>query len=183
MNYINGFKSVCEEFGGIELVGILSPRNARGNAMKGWITKEAFVKYSEIIVNDLRQAGNFDGVYLSLHGAMAVTDIPKPEAEFVRRVRKVVGNVPIIVTLDMHANEDYELSDVANAVFILKRLPHYDGRLQGERAARVMVKTIRGNYKPTMATRKPGIIAPSNFHRTNFVKYLSRTIADYKNKK
>ncbi len=165
-HYIKSFKHMCEEYGGIELVGILSPRNARGNTMKGWITKEAFDKYSNIIINDLRQAGHLDGVFLSLHGAMAVTDIPKPEAEFVRRVRKVIGNIPIMITLDLHANEDHELSDVADAVFILKRFPHYDGWLLGERAARVMIKTIRGDYKPTMATRNPGIITPPAFQDT-----------------
>ena len=160
------YESICNEYKGIELVGILSPRTARGNAEKGWITKEAFDKYSNIIVNDLRQARPLDGVYLSLHGAMAVNGIPKPEAEFVRRVRKAVGNIPIIVKLDLHANEDHELSDVADAVFIQKRFPHYDNRIQEERAARIMIKTIRGSYKPTMATRKPGIIIPSIFQRT-----------------
>ena len=29
----------------------------------------------------LKQQGPFDGVYLALHGAMAVTDVPRPEAE------------------------------------------------------------------------------------------------------
>lgn len=164
--YIGGFKTMCEEFGGIELVGILSPRGARGGSSGSWITKEAFDKYTGLIANDLKKLGPFDGVFLSLHGAMAVTDVLKPEAEIVRRVRKVVGNIPIMVTLDLHANEDHELSDAADAVFIVKRYPHYDAALQGERAARVMIKTIRGNYKPTMATRKPGVITPSVFQGT-----------------
>jgi len=164
--YIGGFKTTCEEYGGIELVGILSPRGARGGSSGSWITKEAFDKYSYGIADDLRQAGHLDGIFLSLHGAMAVTGIPKPEAEIVRRVREAVGDIPIMVTLDLHANEDHELADAADAVFIIKRYPHYDTTLQGERAARVMIKTIRGDYKPTMATRKPGVITPSVFQGT-----------------
>jgi len=97
---------------------------------------------------------------------MAVTGIPKPEAELVRRVRNVVGDIPIVVTLDLHANEDHELSDAADAVFITKRYPHYDTYLQGERAARVLIQTIRGDYKPVMATRKPGVITPSVYQGT-----------------
>jgi microcystin degradation protein MlrC len=97
---------------------------------------------------------------------MAVTGIPKPEAELVRRVRNAVGDIPIVVTLDLHANEDHELSDAADAVFITKRYPHYDTYLQGERAARVMIQTIRGDYKPVMATRKPGVITPSVYQGT-----------------
>jgi len=164
--YIGGFKTMCEEYGGIELVGITSPRGARGGSSGSWITQEAFDKYTGLIAADLMEAGHLDGVFLSLHGAMAVSGILKPEAEIVRRVRKAVGNIPIMVTLDLHANEDHELSDAADAVFIIKRYPHYDTTLQGERAARVMIKTIRGDYKPVMATRKPGVITPSVFQGT-----------------
>ncbi|MFQ5602071.1 MAG: M81 family metallopeptidase [bacterium] len=164
--YIGGFKSFCDEMGGVELVPILSPRGARGGSSGSWITKKAFDKYTGLIAEDIQAAGELDGVFLSLHGAMAVTDVPKPEAEIVRRVRKVVGDIPIMITLDLHANEDHELSDAADAVFIVKRYPHYDATLQGERAARVMLKTIRGTYKPVMATRKPGVITPSVFQGT-----------------
>ncbi|MBC8185290.1 M81 family metallopeptidase [candidate division KSB1 bacterium] len=165
-DYIGGFKTMCEEFGGIELVPLTSPRSSRGGSSGSWNTQEVFDKYTNIFCEELKNAGTLDGVFLSLHGAMAVTGIPKPEAEIVRKVRKVVGDIPIMVTLDLHGNVDHELSDAADAVFIVKRYPHYDTTLQGERCARVMINTIRGNYKPTMATRKPGIITPSVFQGT-----------------
>ncbi len=165
--YIGGFVNAAREYDGVELVGIYSPRDAKGGSSGSWVTLEAFDKYTNGMVADLRQAGHLDGVYLALHGAMAVTGVPKPEAEIVRRVRRALGPIPIFVTLDLHANEDHELSDAANAVFIIKRYPHYDCALQGERAARIMIRTIRGTYKPTMATRKPGIITPSVFQGTD----------------
>ena len=165
-DYIRGFVDHCQEYAGVELVGISSPRNAKGGSSGSWITTEAFDKYSYGIAEGLRRAGHLDGVYLSLHGAMAVIGIPRPEAELVRRVRQAVGDVPIVVTLDLHANEDHELSDAADAVFIIKRYPHYDSALQGERAARMMVRIVRGAYKPTMAARKPGVITPSVFQGT-----------------
>lgn len=164
--YIGGFKTACEEYGDVELVGIISPRDARGGSSGSWITQEAFDKYSSLIVEDLKTRGPFDGVFLALHGAMAVTGIPKPEVELTRRVRQAVRKVPIMVTLDLHANEDQELAEAADAVFIIKRYPHYDTTLTGETAARVMVKTLRGQYKPTMAVRKPGVITPSVFQGT-----------------
>jgi microcystin degradation protein MlrC len=164
--YIRGFVRRCQELGGIELVGISSPRGARGGSSGSWITSKAFERYSTGIVEDLGRAGRLDGVYLSLHGAMAVTGLPRPEAELVRRVRAQVGEIPIVVTLDLHANEDRELSDAADAVLIVKRYPHYDSAWQGERAARLLVRIIRGDYQPTMTTRKPGVITPSVFQGT-----------------
>ena len=164
--YIGGFRQMCDELGGVDLIGLLSPRGSRGGSSGSRLTREAFEKYAGLIVEDLRAGGPFDGVFLALHGAMAVTGIPKPEAELCRRVRAVVGKIPIMVTLDLHANEDQELAEAADAVFIIKRYPHYDTHLQGERAARVMVQTVRGKYKPVMAVRKPKVITPSVFQGT-----------------
>ncbi len=165
--YIRGFVDAAREYDGVQLTGIYSPRDAKGGSSGSWVTKEAFDKYTSGMAEDLKKAGRLDGLYLALHGAMAVTGVPKPEAEIVRRLRSAVGTIPIFVTLDLHANEDHELSDAANAVFIIKRYPHYDVALQGERAARIMIRTIRGTYKPVMATRKPGIITPSVFQGTD----------------
>lgn len=164
--YIRGFVGMAQEYGGVDLIGIYSPREAKGGSSGSWITQEAFDKYTNGMAEDLKQAGRLDGVYLALHGAMAVTGVPKPEAEIVRRIRKVAGKIPIFVTLDLHANEDHELSDAADAVFIIKRYPHFDSAEQGECAARILIRTIRGTYKPTMATRKPGVITPSVFQGT-----------------
>lgn len=164
--YIRGFVDAAREYDNVELTGILSPRDARGGSSGSWLTLEAFDKYSNGIAKDLQETGPYDGVFLALHGAMAVTGVPKPEAEIVRRVRKAVGDIPIFVTLDLHANEDHELAEAADAVFIIKRYPHYDSALQGERAARVMLRAIKGDYEPVMATRKPGVLTPSVFQGT-----------------
>jgi microcystin degradation protein MlrC len=165
--YIGGFVRAAHEYDNLQLVGVLSPRDAKGGSSGSWLTREAFDKYSNGIAGDIGKTGPYDGVYLALHGAMAVTGVPKPEAELARRVRAVVGpKVPIFVTLDLHANEDRELSDAANGVLIIKRYPHYDASLQGERALRLMLRTIKGDFKPTMATRKPGVLTPSVYQGT-----------------
>ena len=164
--YIRGFVSQVREFGDMELVGLLSPRNAVGGSSGSWITQEAFDKYTGGIVKDLEEQGPFDGVFLALHGAMAVTGVPRPEAEIARRVRAAVGDIPIVATFDLHGNEDGAFLEVADGTFTVKRYPHYDARLQGERAARYLLRVIRGTYKPTTATRKPGVITPSVYQGT-----------------
>jgi len=165
--YIGGFAQAAREYDGVELAGILSPRDSKGGSSGSWVTLEAFDKYANGIAEDIRATGPYQGVFLALHGAMAVKEVARPEAEIVRRVRTVVGPaVPIMMTLDLHANEDRELMDAADGVFITKRYPHYDAALQGERAARVMMRVIRGTFTPTKATRKPGVLTPSVFQGT-----------------
>jgi microcystin degradation protein MlrC len=159
--YIGGFVKAAKEYDDVELLGILSPRDAKGGSSGSWITQEAFDKYANGIASDLKAQGPVDGVYLAIHGAMAVTGVPKPEAELARRVRAAVGNVPIVATFDPHANEDHEFLDAADGAFIVKRYPHYDSALQGERAMRYLRRVIKGEYKPAKATRKPGVITPS----------------------
>ncbi len=164
--YLNGFMQVAREEPGVELVGILDASRARGGSSGSWLTPDCFDTYSHGIAEGISTVDDVDGVLLALHGAMAVTGVPKPEAEIVRRVRRVVGDKPIMVTLDLHANEDRELTDVADGVFILKTYPHVDMEAIGRVATRCMVETLQGNLKPTMAIRKPGIITPSVFQGT-----------------
>jgi microcystin degradation protein MlrC len=160
--YIGGFVKVAREHANVELVGIESPLSSKKGSASGWITKEAFDYFLDNMVRDLKAQGPFDGVYMRLHGAMGVRDVAKPEALIARRVREAVGTKAMIVgTFDPHGNEDDEFLKYANLAFTLKYYPHYDGYLQGERAARTLIRAIRGDYKPTSATRKPPIITAS----------------------
>ncbi len=165
-SYINGFIKAADEEEEVELVGVLAASRSRGGSSGSWLTEECFDKYSNGIADGLKEAGDVDGVLLALHGAMAATGYPRPEAEIVRRARAAVGDAPIMVTLDLHANEDSELTDAADAVFILKTYPHVDSEEIGYTAAKCMIMTLRGGFKPTMALRKPGVMTPSVYQGT-----------------
>lgn len=161
-SYIGGFVKVAREFANVELVGIESPLNSKKGSGSGWITNEAFEHFAKLMIADLKSQGHFDGVYLSLHGAMGVRGVAKPEAELARRVRAVVGPKAFIAgTFDPHGNEDGDFLKYANFAFTIKYYPHYDGYLQGMRAARMLIRACRGDYKPVSATRKPPILTPS----------------------
>ena len=161
-SYIGGFVQVAHEHANVELVGIESPLSSKRGSGSGWITQEAFEHFVDKMMADLKAQGPFDGAYLSLHGAMGVRGVAKPEAEIARRVREVIGPKAMIVgTFDPHGNEDDEFLRYADLAFTIKYYQHYDGYLQGERAARTLIRAIRGDYKPTTATRKPPIITAS----------------------
>jgi len=161
-SYIGGFVKVAREFEGVELVGIESPLFPKRGTASGWVTTEAFERFLGKMISELKAQGPFDGVYMAVHGAMAVRGVAKPEAEMARRVRAAVGRKAVIVgTFDPHANEDKEFLEAADMAFCVKYFPHYDEHLQGERAARMLVRAIRGDYKPATVTIKVPIATPT----------------------
>ena len=161
-SYIRGFVDQARDYGDIDLRGLTSPYTVFGGSSRSWNTEASFDHFMGLILDDLRAQMPVDGVYLALHGAMAVRNIPRPEAEIARRVREVVGpDVPIVGAFDLHGNEDEAFLRWADGAFVTKRFPHYDAALQGARAARYMHRIMRGTYTPTTATRKPPVITPT----------------------
>lgn len=161
-SYVSGFVDRARHYGDIELVGLESPVGVFGGSSRSWNTEETFDHFVGRMLDDLRAAMPVDGVYLALHGAMAVRGIARPEAEMARRFREVVGpDVPIVGAFDLHGNEDEEFLRWADGAFVTKRFPHYDAYRQGDRAARYMRSILRGEYRPATATRRPPIITPT----------------------
>jgi microcystin degradation protein MlrC len=158
-SYMGGFVKVAREHAGVELVGIESPLWPKTGTGSGWITEEAYEHFMGKIVAELKAGGPWQGVYLALHGAMGVRGVARPEADIARRVREVVGRSAFIAgTFDPHGNEDEEFLKQSDFAFCVKYFPHYDSRLQGERAARMLIRAIRGDYKPTTVTVKVPIL-------------------------
>ena len=159
-SYLGGFVKVAREHDGVELVGIESPLWPRTGTGSGWVTEEAYETLVARMIEGLRAQGPFDGVYLALHGAMAVRGVMRPEADLAERVRAVVGQGAFIVgTFDPHGNEDEAFLRHADMAFTVKYFPHYDSHLQGERAARMLVRAIRGDYTPATVTQRVPIIS------------------------
>lgn len=163
---MGGFVKAAREYGA-ELVGIESPGMPRTGIGSGWVTRDAYEHFVGRMIAELKAQGPFDGVYLAMHGAMAVRGIARPEAELARRVREVVGEKAFLAgTFDPHGNEDEAFLEHADFAFAYKYYPHYDGHLQGERAARMLVRAIRGDYRPTHAVRTVPILSATVYQWT-----------------
>jgi microcystin degradation protein MlrC len=120
----------------------------------GPLTRDCFDELVGRIVKGVEEAGDLDGVYLSLHGAMGVDGVEGPEAEIVRRVRDVVGDeIPVVVTFDLHGNVTKELIDRTQAVIAYRTNPHRDHVKCGAAAARTLVGLLRKQIKTTTAWR------------------------------
>lgn len=103
------------------------------------VTEDAFERLIGRLVARLREAGPVDGVLLDLHGAMVCTHLEDGEGEILRRVRAVVGpQVPIAVSLDLHANVTRQMAELADAITIFRTYPHVDSAACGARAAELL---------------------------------------------
>ena len=160
---IGGFIEICEKEN-VELVPVVA---ASGGAT-ATVADEVYDHYVPLMVKGFKEEKDrLDGILLSLHGAMATESRTDPETDAVREIREVVGyEMPIMVTLDLHGNKDERLIKEATAVFGFHSSPHVDQAETGKRAARCMMKTLRGELAPVCAWKKPGIVVPSVFSAT-----------------
>ena len=108
------------------------------------VTDDAFERIVGELCNRLKAAGPVDGVYLDLHGAMVTESHDDGEGEILRRVREVVGTrVPVVASLDLHANVTRCMVEVSDALAIYRSYPHTDMAETGARAAGLLMRLLK----------------------------------------
>ena len=138
----------------IPAAGAIQALRALGHSLVGtaWasaspsahVTADAFERILNGITDNLRDAGKVDGVYLDLHGAMVSEEFEDGEGEILRRVRAVVGpRVPIVASLDLHANVTRAMVDTVDAMVAYRTYPHVDMADTGARAARLLEQMLK----------------------------------------
>ena len=110
------------------------------------VTREAFETIAGEIIGCAR-AGNIDAIYLDLHGAMVCEHLDDGEGELLERLREVVGpRVPIVASLDLHANVTEKMLTQADGLVAYRTYPHVDMAETGSRAAFLLKRLLqRGN--------------------------------------
>jgi microcystin degradation protein MlrC len=125
-----------------------------------YVTEDAFERIVGAIVEDLRAALPVDAVYLDLHGAMVAAHHEDGEGEALRRVRGVVGPaVPVVASLDFHANLTDAMARHADALTIYRTYPHLDMAFTGARAYHALAR-ILGGQAMAKAFRKLPFLVP-----------------------
>ena len=110
----------------------------------GRVTRDAFERIAAMLLEDLQAAGDLDAVYFDLHGAMVARHVDDADGELLRRVREVVGpRVPIVASLDFHANISPLMAREATALLSYRTYPHIDMAESGARAARLVHDLLR----------------------------------------
>ena len=105
--------------------------------------------------------GPFDGVLLALHGAMVTAGSCDPEGDLLSALRDRLGpRVPLVVTLDMHANVSPRMIAAGDAFFPYETYPHVDHFERASEAAGALARLMAlpaaaGRLTRTVIARPP----------------------------
>lgn len=127
----------------------------------GAATTETFDWLRDVLVHELRQAGALDGVLLALHGALVADEHSDVEGEVLQAVREVSGNIPLVATLDLHANITPRMVANADALVLYHTAPHIDVFETGVRGAGVLRRILVDGARPVVAFRKVPMVVPA----------------------
>jgi microcystin degradation protein MlrC len=126
----------------------------------GRVTRDAFERIAALLLEDLRACGRLDAVYLDLHGAMVTEHLDDADGELLRRVRAAVGaDVPVVASLDYHANLSAQMVREASALVSYRTYPHVDMAECGARAARVL-HDLLGRGRPAVSMQQIEFLVP-----------------------
>ena len=90
------------------------------------------------------------------------------KAKFSRRVREVIGSdLPLVVSLDLHANVTPEMVEHADALIAYRTYPHVDMAETGRAAARHLALLLGGKQKFAKAFRQLPFLIPISWQCTN----------------
>jgi microcystin degradation protein MlrC len=142
------------------------PTIMAGATPAGPLRNEDYREIVDEIKEGIRGAGKVDGVLLALHGAMIAEDVPEAEGTLLREVKALVGDTPVIVTLDLHGLISEMMVEHCDAIFGYDTNPHVDMYERGVEAAEAMVRTVRGEIRPVVAHRKLRMVPPTINQRT-----------------
>ncbi len=119
-----------------------------------------FVELLDTIEHRLRAALPVDAVYICSHGAALTTEEDDPDGVLFALVRRIVGDVPIAATLDLHANVSDRMVHSLDAFIGYRTNPHLDMRERGAEAAAAIREMLAG-LRPQAAFIKLPIVPPT----------------------
>jgi microcystin degradation protein MlrC len=110
------------------------------------VTEDAYERIVAMIVDGVAAlAGEIDAVYLDLHGAMVSEHLEDGEGELLRRLRGIIGRkMPLVASLDLHANVTEAMVEHASALIAYRTYPHVDMAETGGRAAQHLDDLLSG---------------------------------------
>jgi microcystin degradation protein MlrC len=132
------------------------------------VTRDAYERITKVMLDGIASAGRIDGIYLDLHGAMVTEHLDDGEGELLARVRHIVGNdMPLVVSLDLHANVTPVMVAHADALIAYRTYPHIDMADTGRASAKHLALLLKTKQRFAKAFRQIPFLIPISWQCTN----------------
>lgn len=150
----NEYKDAHHEIGGmlevmdargIEVVPVFFAEATPG----GIVAKATYHVLKRELLDGVRKVLPLDGCFVVPHGAGVSEEKRDMDGDWLGELRTLVGlHVPIVGTLDLHANVSTEMIDATNALVSYRQNPHIDQRERGKEAAQLLIDCMSGKVRP-----------------------------------
>jgi microcystin degradation protein MlrC len=165
-----GFMDVAEP-AGWTVIHAISAHAVPG----GRVTKAAYDHIAGVILMAANSnKDRLDGVLLGLHGSMVPDFCDDGEGYLLGLLRAELGaEIPIAVTLDLHAMVSEDMVRRAQIFVSYKTYPHVDMREIGAHAARILDRAMRGEIAPRTVRAHVPMLDEANSGRTDVPETLA----------
>src|SRR3981081_1929784 len=144
------------------------PTISCGASPSAHVTRDAYERIVKVMIDGIKAAGPLDAVYLDLHGAMVTEHLDGGEGEILSRLRKAIApDVPLVVSLDLHANVTPQMVEHADALIAYRTYPHVDMADTGRAAAKHLALLLRSKQRLAKAFRQIPFLIPISWQCTN----------------
>jgi microcystin degradation protein MlrC len=153
-----------------EFIPTLHARSIPG----GSVEPEAYRQIKTEFLERLKNAGQIDGLFLHLHGAMHVYGMDDAEGDWIAAAREVVGpDCLISASFDLHGNISQRIIDNLDMLTTYRTAPHVDTLETQERALRMLVQSLERSIRPKMAWMSVPVALPGEKTSTEWEPGLS----------
>ena len=147
---IGAFIDIAKKIDGVELLPIMY---ATAYA-SGKISNKLLDFFVKKLIFGLKKIMPIDGLFLSMMGAAVSDKIDDVEGYLLKIIRDIVGpKIPIVLTLDHHANITKQMIELADLMVGYETQPHKPYET-GEKAARLFFSLLKNEFIPAVSWQK-----------------------------
>jgi len=115
----------------------------------GILSEQTFKQLLDEMWNELEKVLPVDACFVVPHGAGMAENIPDMDGWWLGLLRKKIGDsIPVVGTLDPHANISEQMINTTQGLFPYSTNPHIDQRETGKKAARFLLELLQEKIYP-----------------------------------
>ncbi len=127
----------------------------------GVVERKAFESFRNEILDSIKNAGQLDGIYMDMHGALHAEGFEDAQATLIKEIRDIVGKKILISgSFDLHGNLSPDFVKNIDLITAYRTAPHRDGAETRARAAQMLAEALEFGYRPHIESVVIPILVP-----------------------